>query len=181
LKGKNVPQCLYNEEPLQDVIHILQFINDYTKGLEISPVDIDTRIVESIVTSCTHDFPHNDGIDKASAFKKVANFLCCFIGERPIQDPFPGDHFKDLSSIKNYQNAVIGFELAKMALHKSTIMRKDGKFVIQNPIQVSKHSYIDIIDSLANVSQSTHFKIVSVLLEQLVYKTNPNCQYPDVF
>ena len=52
--------------------------------------------------------------------------------------------------------------------------------ILSNGIQLSRHSLVDITESLVNVTPLTHFKLVSVLLEQMAYKTNPECQYPNV-
>jgi hypothetical protein len=48
---------------------------------------------------------------------------------------------------------------------------------IKNPIELSKHSYIDIIDALNDITLQRSFKLVAVLLEQLVYKSNRKLQY----
>jgi len=173
-----MPQFLFNDDPLHDTVFVLNFIDNYTKELGLGPIELDTRIIESVIKSCRIDFPHKDGLDKASAFKKVSNFICFFISERPILSPFENGLLEDISSINNHQNAIIGFELARAALHNSTILMSSNDIVlIKNPIKLSKHSYIDIIDALSNVTPVHHFKVVSVLLEQLVYKTNENCQY----
>jgi hypothetical protein len=145
----------------------------------IKDVTLDPALIERVVTSSKAEFPHEGGIEKASAFKQVANFVCFFVAERPILEPFPAEIIgAELAKIPNHQNAMIAFALAEAALVNSKIQRKDGEFEIKNPLQYSQHSYIDIVDSLASLSPVAHFKLVSVLLEQLVYKTNPNCQYP---
>lgn len=174
-----MPQILYNKDHLQDAVFILAFINDFTTEMGIDSVVIDTSIIERVVNSCRQDFPCKDGIEKASVFKKVANFVCFFIGERPILEPFPKEVIgDDLAKIDNHQNAMIAFEIAKVALHGSIIQPANGDIEVMNEISVSQHSYIDILDALSNITPVAHFKVVSVLLEQLVYKTNPGCQYP---
>jgi hypothetical protein len=171
-------QILYNEDQLEDVINVLAFIDKFTSGLGVNGIEIDTRIIEGVVKSCKLDFPCKDGIEKASAFKKVANFICFFIAERPIIEPFPKEIIgENLAKIENHQNAIVAFELAKMVLHGAHITREDGEFNVKHEIKVSAHSYIDIIESLASITPSLHFKMVAVLLEQLVYKSNPDCQY----
>jgi hypothetical protein len=60
-------------------------------------------------------------------------------------------------------------------LNKATV--QDGEKSIQNSIELSKHSYIDIIDALSHITLQGSFMLVTVLLEQLVYKTNSNLQY----
>lgn len=84
---------------------------------------------------------------------------------------------KELSKVDNHQNAIVAFSIARTVLHGSKIYRGDKICEISNPIKISSHSYGDIIEALAVATPSTHFKLVTVLLEQLVYKTNPDCQY----
>lgn len=169
---------LYNEDPIQDVIHALGFIDSFTSSMKIIDVSIDPNIVERVVKSCRIDFPHTGGVEQASVFKQVANFVCHFVAERPLADPFPSQIIgAELSAIENHQNAMLAFALGCEALNGSKIQRIDGEFNITNPISISKHSYIDIIDALSMITASTHFKLVTVLFEQLVYKSNPDCQY----
>ena len=64
------------------------------------------------------------------------------------------------------------------SLHGATLRRNDGRTVqLSRRLDLSKHSYADIVDALTG-STSEHFKYVTVLLEQLAYKTNLGCQYP---
>ena len=78
----------------------------------------------------------------------------------------------------------MALQLAVKCLHGATVGWRHGNVsdrqgkVLENKISLSKHSFIDIVDALADTSLSTGFKLVSVLLEQMAYKTNPNCQYP---
>ncbi len=172
-------RLLYNDEGALDAVLILSFIDEFTTKLEVKGVVIDPDKVTSITTSCRSDFPYNGGVKAASAFKQVANFVCFFIAERPILEPFDSAVIGlQLATIPNHENAIVAFAIAEAALLGSTIKRKDGDFKVDNPIHYSDHSYVDIIDALANVTPSTHFKLVTVLLEQMVYKTNGHCQYP---
>nr|SPS04985.1 protein of unknown function [Candidatus Nitrotoga fabula] len=173
-----MPKILYNKNDLEDVIHVLAFINSYTKNMGIVDVKIDTRIIERVVQSCKRDFPHSGGVDKASAFKQVANFVCYFVAEQPLQEPFPTKIIGDqLANVSNHQNAMLAFALAEEALNNSTIEKAGGNVTVDNPITYSKHSYIDIIDALSNITPSQHFKLLTVFFEQLVYKSNNGCQY----
>lgn len=171
-------QLLYNNDDLQDVIHVLQFIDSYTLSQGNLEVEIDVNTIDRIVKGCKQDFPHKDGMNVASAFKQVANFVCYFVAERPIVRPFASAIFgNDIVKIENHQNGILAFALAEASLNNSNIMRSDGKKTVINPIQYSRHSYVDMVEALSNISPSVHFKLVTVLFEQLVYKTNPECQY----
>lgn len=169
-------QILYNVDPMQDTINVLKFINDFTKGLGASQTVLDTAIIEEVIQSIRTNFPHEGGIEKASAFKQIAFFMCQFIEARPILDPFPIEIVQRLARVENHQNAIIAFAIAEEALHCSKIERKDGLLDIKTRIAYSKHSYVDIIEALSSITRE-HYQLVSVLLEQLVYKSNPKCQY----
>lgn len=169
---------IYNKDTLQDVVHVLAYINDLSLELGLPEVLVSSGGITSVVEGCKRDFPHKDGIDQASAFKLVANFVCYFVAVCPIKSPFPSEVIGErLSKVDNHQNAIVAFSLARSALHGSKIYRGDRTFEVQNPIKISDHSYGDIIEALASATPSTHFKLVTVLFEQLVYKTNPECQY----
>jgi hypothetical protein len=171
---------IYNQNTLQDTVQVLRYINDLTLELGITNVLMDVDAVVRVVEGCKQDFPHKDGIDMASAFKLAANFVCYFIAERPIKVAFSPDAVSErLSKVDNHQNAVVAFSIARTALHGSKIYRGDKICEICNPIKISSHSYGDIIEALAVATPSSHFKLVTVLFEQLVYKTNPDCQYDD--
>lgn len=170
---------LFNNEELDDVICVLRFINDYTESLNNKDVEIDVRALERVIRGCRLDFPHNGGVERASGFKQVANFVCHFIAERPIVEPFALPD-QDLMRIENHQNAMVAFAIAESALNKSKILKETGEEMVSKDIDYSKHSYIDIVDALANTTPSSSFKLVTVLFEQLVYKSNPECQYETI-
>ena len=99
-------QLLYNNDDLEDVINVLSFINDLTESMGIKDVVLDVNTVSRVVVSCKHDFPHTGGVATASAFKQVANFVCHFVAERPLQSKFPFQIIgNELAEIENHQNA----------------------------------------------------------------------------
>jgi hypothetical protein len=174
----------YNGDPDRVLAKVLAFIDAFTKELKIYDVLIEVGRIRSVINGGLLDFPHKDGVHKASPFKLAANFVCNFIAEQPIRSPFGLAGFgqtvtgKTICGIENHQNAVVAYHLACFALEGATIRRGDGtEVIIRNPIWVSQHSYCDIIDALSVATPVTHFKMVTVLLEQLVYKSNLDCQY----
>lgn len=170
-------QILYNDDPMQDIINILKYINNYTQESSIGLAVLDAAIIEKIVQNIRTNFPHDGGIEKASAFKQIAYFMCHFIEARPILEPFPVEIVRRLARVENHQNAMVAFGIAEEALHQSKIELKGGKTIdIKNRINYSQHSYVDIIEALSSITRE-HYQLVSVLLEQLAYKTNPECQY----
>ena len=120
------------------------------------------------------DVPCINGAANASVFKKSSTFLCEFIGEQ-IVESFKCNMSNELKKIPNNGSAIIGFYIVTTMLSRATV--QNGTKTIDNPIELSGHSYNDIIDALSIVTLSGSFKLVTVLLEQLVYKSNPSLQY----
>lgn len=118
--------------------------------------------------------PCINGAKNASVFKKSSTFLCEFIGEQ-IVESFKCNMSDELKKIPNNGSAIIGFYIVTTMLCRATV--QNGVKTIDNPIELSRHSYNDIIDALSVITLSRSFKLVTVLLEQLVYKSNPNLQY----
>lgn len=172
--------CLYHNDMWVDTINMVGFINEFTRTGGLEDVDISIPKIRGILAGMRTDFPHFEGQDKASPFKKAANFICYFNAEKPLANPFPSSLVGDfLYKVRNHQNAIISFMYACEALHGASIYKEgdEDPCIISSPIDVSRHSLEDIVDALASATPQTHFKLVSVLLEQLVYKTNPKCQY----
>lgn len=170
---------LYCGNSETDTDNVLSFIDQYTTNLDIQSVRVERSLVARVVKGMYCDFPCSDGLENASVFKKAANFAAYFIGERPITDPFPKEIIGDtLFGITNHQNAMLAFAISANSLHKATIVRSDGApAILHHPISVSQHSYIDIIEAISSISPATHFKLLTVLFEQLAYKANPDAQY----
>ena len=153
-------------------------IDGFAEGFDLSNLSIDLDKIEEILRGMRESFPAQGGSDAASPFKKAANFMCYFIAERPVKNPFPDDVVgTTISCIANHQNVMIGLHIAIDALHNATIDRTDRKITLSNRIQMSRHSYIDTIQACASVTPSSHFHLVSVFLEQLCYRFNPDASY----
>jgi len=173
-------RIIYNDGHINnDAVGLLQYINEFTKGLGVSDVLVDDQVIFSVLNGMKADFPHVDGIDKSSVFKKLANFLTYFIAEAPIVSTFPASVIgEDLANIPNHQNVIVGLHVVFDNLHGASIERAgESQLSIINRVELSKHSYIDLVDALKRVTPFTHYHIVTILLEQLVYKSNPNLQY----
>ncbi len=141
---------------------------------------VDFDLVYSALQAMRMDFPHIDGLDKASSFKMAGHFLVNFISESPIKSKFDEDIVgHGLFNLPNHQNVMTAFQLAIDGLDGATIISNDPKqeTITLNRIQMSKHSYFDIIEALHGVTPNSHYKMVTVLLEQMVYKSNPDAQY----
>lgn len=164
-----------------DLANLLAYINGVAAGFTAGKFRIDTSKCEGIVIGMTQDFPYKDGVAASSPFKKIANFVAYFVVERPISSPFDENIIgPDLSKIENHQNGIIALQFAIDALHGAEILRKDGVKKLDNKINLSKHSFVDIVDALCSgITPSMHFKLLAVLFEQMAYKNNPCCQYDE--
>lgn len=174
-----MPFNLLYDETIIDEIALLTYINDFTKALNEIEVTVDPAICRSVLLGMQQDFPHVDGVESASAFKKVANFMTFFIASGPIQSRFSEDNIgPELASIRNHQNVILALQIAIDSLDGAIINGRDGNDIkLEKRITLSHHSYIDIVDALQNATPAASYKLVTVLLEQLAYKSNPQCQY----
>ncbi len=170
---------LYSTAPELDLVSLLKYINNYTADLGEGIIEVDVDQCLAILRWMRQDFPHKDGLDEANVFKKVAYFMCYFIGERPILNTFSEDNIgEDLAGMANHQNAMVALHIAIDSLQGAVVKSNtDEPVEIVNRIVLSSHSYKDIIDAIKSISHVSHFKLLAVFLEQLAYKTNPNCQY----
>jgi len=159
-------------DPHTDLVNVLQFINDFSRSVGIIPFEIDASKIDGIIKGAVSDGDYIH--EQASPFKKVASFAAYFIAARPISSPFP---FVDFKNIRNHQNAIVALEIAIDSLHGATIRRRDGVFTLSKRIEVSAHSYIDIVNAIADVTPAYGKNLLAVLLEQMCYRRNPICEY----
>lgn len=173
---------LFSNSPEMDEISLFRYINDFTDSLGEKEVQINVDKCGTLLRMMRQDFPHIDGLSEANAFKKVAYFMCFFISERPILEPFSKDNIgTDLVSMRNHQNAMVALQLAIESLHGAMVLANaDEPKKLENRIKLSGHSYKDIIDAIKTITPGSDYKLITVLLEQLAYKSNPDCQYPMV-
>jgi hypothetical protein len=168
----------FNERSEDDVVSILSFINGLAEVYCPDGILIDVPKIQAITQGIRRDFPHNDGLERASIFKQTANFMVYFIAEAPILASFSNSSLpSEILKIRNHENAIVSLLIGFAALNKATIIKHDKPVTLDKPIEISKHSFIDMVDALANTTPNLHFKMLTVLLEQLAYKTNPDCQY----
>jgi hypothetical protein len=170
----------FNDDVDSDLAAIFVFLEGIGFNDSRKKMAIDVVKIRSILNGIRQDFPHKDGVEKASIFKKVAAFMVYFIAEKPIQSDITGipNIPEEISRIPNHINTLIALFIAFAALHGASIHYEDGsEKTLSNKIKLSKHSFVDLIDALSSSSPVAHFKIASVFLEQLAYKSNPDCQY----
>lgn len=171
-------RIFFNQEPEDDVISILTFIEGFASEFCEEPIVIDSIKIEAIVQGMRNDFPHTDGMDNASVFKKAAHFITWFVAERPIMESFKNPALpSNILKINNYENSVVALLIGFAAIHGAEIHQNEKVIQLTNPIELSEHSFTDLVDAASSISPSIHFKLLAMLLEQLAYKTNPQCQY----
>ncbi len=156
-----------------DLRTIYELLNGFTAHWSDCSKEVDSNKVMGVVLGMRQDFPHVDGLHNASPFKKAANFLCYWVAAKPIHmDPKPMAHpntyFALSVAIRSLQGAVLdGY-------------KPGDERILNRKIELSKHSLVDVVEALSTVAPASHFKVVTVLLEQMAYKTNPDCQYANV-
>ena len=173
----------FNESVTDDLKAILAFLEGIGFNERDVTMAIDISKLRSILNGIRQDFPHKDGVDQASIFKKAATFMVYFIAEKPIQSEITGikNIPAGIAASPNHINTLIAIFIAFESIYGALIHCTTGADKkINNRIAISQHSFIDIVDALSTATPPTHFKMASVLLEQLAYKSNPECQYQPV-
>jgi hypothetical protein len=161
---------------------IVTYIDNFAKECGISNLTLDERALLSVSSALEPEtFPHVDGVHKASPFKKASYFFVWFVALRPILEPLPLSIIpKDIQNIDNHQNVILGYHFATKALHKATIKKPEGEIILNNRIRVSNHFFKDFIEAYQAPTPESHFKMTSLLFEQLAYKANPNVAYKEI-
>jgi hypothetical protein len=170
----------FNQNTTDDLKAILAFLDGVGFNNDGMSMAIDIPKLRSILSGIRQDFPHKDGVDGASIFKKAATFMVYFIAEKPIQSEISGIQNipADIAASPNHINTLIAIFIAFESLYGALIHCTTGdEKKLNNRIVISQHSFIDIVDAMSTATPNTHFKMASVLLEQLAYKSNPECQY----
>ena len=171
---------LFNENEVVDYNNVIAHLDGYFLGFGNGPASIDETEILGIIryVRAKETFPANGGLEAASPFKKVARFYCMFIAQRPILSAFGVEQVgEEIAQMENHQNVMVAYDIAVTCLHGATINRQDGDFVLEHKIQLSKHSYTDLIQASRSVTPQSHFHIMAVLFEQLAYRFNPGASY----
>jgi len=162
------------------------YLDSCAKGMGIERLQVDPTKLTAVAASLLRpDFPHKDGLEKASPFKKAANVFVWFVAERPVIEPLPEEIVgKQLSSISNHQNVVMAWMMCMRCLRDATLYKEneageDTVVILSSPIKVSKHFFCDFVDAFSCAVPAYHFHIVSLLFEQMAYKTNLGASYPE--
>jgi hypothetical protein len=164
---------IFSDNQRKDYFEIMALIDSFVES-NGAKIEVKTDKLFYIIKNIHSDFPCINGASNANVFKKSAAFLCEFVGEQ-IVESFECNMSDGLKKIPNNGSAIIGFYIVTTMLKGATV--QGGKKTITKSIELSPHSYNDIIDALRVITLNGSFKLVCVLLEQLVYKSNPDLQY----
>lgn len=170
---------LYNENQDIDILNILEHLEAYGTALGLEEIPINSQKLLAVCRCIREDFPCVNGLEKSSIFKRAAVFVACFVEISPIED----DAFKDTDLNENLRsknaNAIIALDIAFKFMSLAKVTRSDDKiFFINNGITLSFHSYFDFLDMLSkDITLKDHFMVLSLLFEQVIYKTHPDMQY----
>jgi hypothetical protein len=174
---------LYNRgaERSRDIYNIAVYLDAFAKKLGIDSLQTDLNALNAVVNAlASPDFPHVDGMEKASPFKKAAHFFVCFVAAKPVIDPMPESIISSsLRNIPNHQNVIFAYHITTDVLHKAILYKNGTAVLLNNRIKVSRHFFIDFVEAFSAAVPVHHFKIASLLFEQLCYKANPGVSYPE--
>ena len=117
-----------------------------------------------------------------SLFKQAGLLIVKVSKEQLFENPLV--KYKGIQSIDNHQNIFIALSFALEVISGSSVLLSDGRRTnISEDLWLSQHSWIDIVDAISEMIQSSGAHsdrcacMVAVLIEQIVYKSNPNLQY----
>jgi len=164
---------IFSDDKTTDYFAIMALIDAFVIANNAT-ISVDDGKLYGLVMRIHADFPCIDGAENANVFKKSAAFLCEFVGEQIITS-FQCKMSDELKKIPNNASSIIGFHIVTTMLYEATV--QNGSKTITNPIELSPHSYADIINALTGITSQNSFQLVTVLLEQITYKSNPDLQY----
>src|SRR4051794_26270879 len=97
-----------------NLFSIAVYVNSFAKALGLTELNVNPAGFRSVAAALARpDFPHREGLEKASPFKKAANFFVWFVASRPIQDELPLSLIgPELRSIQNHQNVIFAYHMA---------------------------------------------------------------------
>ncbi len=170
-------------DPRCHAAHLALYLQGWAEGLNIPRIDIDLAALERVCQELAHPaFPHIDGLEGASPFKKVAHFFVWFVHHKPVIGPLPQDLIGiELSRLQNHQNVFFAYNFATACLQNATLQKADGEVKLVNRIRISHHTLCDLTDAFGVVVPHEHFKPICLLFEQMAYKANPKAPYPEVY
>jgi len=148
---------------------------------------IDRSKFDSFSTFLRRDqFPAQGGYEHASPFKKAGNLFVALHAENPFTSYAPDEGcvlHRNFSAFSHCLATFVGFTLARKCLHGATLQKEGhtSPVRLENPIRISKHFFVDLIEAATGITPMTHYRTYSLLFESLAYKANPTCPYDEIF
>ena len=127
-------------------------------------------------------FPHEDGFEKSSVFKKAAYFFTLFVAHKPLVKVTGVENIHEdiWKSGEQWLNIYFAYLLVKISLTGVSYQNRHGEVTLENQIVVSEHTRSDIIEAYSQTMISDFFQITCLLIEQMCYKVNNSAAYPEV-
>jgi len=179
---------LYGDDKNHALSLVLFWANDFLYGFGIpenAGVDVlkAQQMIEDLPLKAK--FPAYGGFEQASPFKKAAYFYVLLHTTNPFVTSLSKEHVGDeIGKFKHNVASLVGFSIVKNCLHRATLKKKggDGKAsALVNPIAVSKHFMIDLIEASDGIRPETNFRSFALLFEALAYEANPGVCYAKKF
>ena len=173
---------LYGDDKIAAVSLLMIWVNDWLAGADVKELNVDWdqayRFVSNLRKS---DVPAQGGFEKASPFKKASWLYVMLHTLNPFEGTLPNEVIgESLAKFSNSTVSLIGLSMVRECLYGAQI-EKDGKQVdIENPINVSKHFLLDLVEASGRITPIDHFQTFSLLFEALAYEANPGLSYPKV-
>jgi hypothetical protein len=172
---------LYDEDKLPALNLFLVWTNDWLEGANIDYVTIDfDRAWRFVANLQKSDFPAYGGYEKASPFKKAAWMYVLLHTESPFVGALSKEVVGDLAKLSHSTTSLIGLSMVRECLHGANLAKNGSSVNIENPINVSNHFLLDLVEASGRITLNEHFRTFSLLFEALAYEANPGLSYPKV-
>ena len=155
-----------------DTKQVVTFIKKIYAGVS-GTVDYNRQNIEVAFEGAYSSAPSKGGIEEASPFKVAASVATNLSGMKPLISSLPDNFPQTMREIPNHQNGYIGYMAGASILQGAAIRERRLARIV-----VSRHSFLDIVEAIAETTPSAGAKLLSVMFEQAVYKTNKGIEYP---
>lgn len=180
---------LYDEDKLAAYQFFLLWVNDWLDGFDAPQVTIDEDLMMRFINNLQKsDFPAYGGFSKASPFKKAAYIYVYLHNLNPFVGTLPENMVGEEIGRHSYSTAsLVGLSIVRECLWGAELTKKSADsentetVTIENPLDLSKHLLIDLVEASGGITPREHFKIFSLLFEVLVYEANPGLSYSKCF
>ena len=150
----------------------------------VKSVKINVRNIEDLAkllhqARSGNKFPHTDGFQKASVYKKAAYFFTLFCTYKPITDIVGLEYIREeiWKAQGDWRNVYTAYLLVKESLRGVSYKNKYKETVLLNEINASPHTIADMVEAFSEPVPTDKFKLAALFFEQMCYKNTPEAQY----